>query len=162
MGSSNFEAGEQAARLRELNENAQVGEVMVWGRMVKVLYNPDFFNLEGVERVLNELFRGEHMTEEPIQFDQDSYKKGLAIRRGELPAVADPVNAWFDVEHGLFWTYASINIADVRKNIRKSVEHMSQVRQNRRLGPSLALAPNDPHRLIRERMIAEGRLRPRR
>ncbi len=155
MGSSHFEAGEFGQRLRELNSSANLGTVMVDDKIVRVVYNPDFFDLAGVDRVLNELYRGEHPTEEPARFNAASYE----LLRTER--CTEPVNAWFDIEHGLFWTFEPIVIHEVLLNIRASVQQMDHVRQVKKLGPAMSLPPNDPHRRIRERMIAEGRLRPR-
>lgn len=162
MGSKEFERGEMALRIRELNENCHVGEIMVNGVFMLAAWNPDRFAMGEVERELNRVLRGEQRTKEWTNFT-DAYRREtrqLEKETGSKLSQSNPLthrtNAWFDITNGVFWTWERCNISDIRKNFRLSVMEMdgTYVPKPAPPPPPKAIHP------LRQRMIDEGRLHP--
>ena len=153
MGSTEFELGLIAARLRELATRSMMGEVMVNGRFILVLFNPVHYDLQGVECVLNKLYHNEFQLKEPSLFNDDYRKRYKEISPNTR------IDAWFDIQHGLFWTWQRINIKDVQRNIRISVEYMDGRRQDKISNASKIVVTEED--ACRRRLIEQGVLRPR-
>lgn len=124
MGANEFERGMMRERLVELSKYNAIGQVLVHGIPTFVLFHPDRYDLAGVEYMLNRLYEGAYALDlrEPIYFSAEHRKQWKDMK----VSGATYTNAWFDIEHGLFWTMETINIADVRKNIRQSADYIRE------------------------------------
>jgi hypothetical protein len=152
MGAAEFEQGELAKRIRELDANCLVGEIMVNGMFMLAAWNSERFTQQDVEREINRVYRGEQRTKEWTNFDDASRKS----RKQKEAEGREPTNAWFDITNGLFWTWERCNISDVRKNFRLQVLKMDGQYTPRPKPP----VPPKPLHPLRQRMLDEGRLRP--
>ena len=97
-------------QMRSLVEDSGCCEVMVDGVFMLAIYNPKNYNVSGVQYVLNRLYRGEVQATHHTYFNDP-------CRRNK----ASEANAWFDLSHGLFWTWQRLQINRVRNNFRRSV-----------------------------------------
>lgn len=158
MGSAEFEIGELAKRIREMDAQCHVGEIMVNGIFMLAAWNPERFTQHDVERELNRLYRGEQRTKEWTNFNHEYRKqtRELAKETNPLKRPLPRTNAWFDITNGLFWTWERCNISDIRKNFRLSVLLMDGQYTPR---PKPVPPPKPPHPL-RQRMIDSGQLKP--
>ena len=129
MQSPEFYQGQLQHWLRRLQTQHAYGEVMIDGVFMSVFYHPEFFNRDGVITALTQLYFGNTRTQEPTYFDQ-------SFRRWRVT----DADAWFDIEHGLFWSWRTMHPGSVLSNIHLSVLEMDQ--------PHLASAEGLKHEVL--------------
>lgn len=149
MASPEFHGEWINQRLRELEVFGEVGEVMVDGVFVLVLYHSNRMTLKDVEVTLNAVYHGDHLTRERTNFNRDYRRLRKEFRW---------CNAWLEIENGLFWTWERVNIRDVLKNITRSVRRLEQEQAI----TTWVRAPKPPPAFspLRQQLIDCGVLRP--
>ena len=138
MGNSNFEAGQCMARIREMADVVGIGRTIIGGFKVVFLYNPRNYNEQGAIETLKQIYdrRQPWWIEEDPYFNSENCSfvvKALRDRKawnraGDI-ALFRHVDAWFDIEHGLFWTVDNINPTDVRLNFELQVRRLDELRR---------------------------------
>jgi hypothetical protein len=155
--------------LGKMHKNLETTEISLHGIPIYLAWNVDNYDREGAALVLDQLWnRGllEERLEQPTYFCYSRYQEqqGLEKQRRQLKQQY-AINAWLDVEHGLFWTWEKIRIEDIAINIAKSMIWLEKTPEERRAEnfagrekPTLAaqLGP------LKDQLIQTGKLSPRR
>ena len=151
MSHPHFHQGRTCARIVELHQSCEVGEVMVDGVLMLTAFNPEKATKHEVEQALNAIYHGDIKTRERTNFNRD-YRR--------LPLEQRWTNSWMEIDTGVFWTWERCNISDIRKNFARTAAVLQNderfaIRSN---PPPAPQVPNDP---LRQRLIDAGVLRPR-
>jgi hypothetical protein len=160
MGAAEFETGALGRRLLELSLNRTLSILKIDGVKVWVIFNPDYFNLNGVEYVLNQLRHGKLRTKEWHNFDVPVTDLG---RSAQLSFSTD---TWFEIQGGLCWTIDPNAGKCLEKAILGSAKAIMVKREERntkdkrRQHPPSIPPMHEPESELRKRLIAEGHLIP--
>ena len=135
MGASEFEQGLLGQCIRRMNSSCQVGQIMISGRDGLAAWDPDYYNLEGAEFVINRIWDDSLRLKERAEFNQLSYdrwkREVKEMRENPLARnLSFMTDSWFEIEYGLFWTWKKCNINDIRLNFRKSVAYMDAKKES--------------------------------
>jgi len=133
MGSTEFESGLMGATIRSMAGNCDIGTFNIDGITIYACWNKDNYDAVGVGYVLNQLYLEQIRLQEPSGFTARKYQEYKALEKQRQRLRAEYLcNAWFDVQHGLFWTWEKINIKDIPLNLTKSVAWMDMTPEQRR------------------------------
>ena len=166
MGSSEFEQGMLGETIRRMVDHLETGEFVIDGIRIYAVWDTDNYDAAGVELVLNQLYQGQRRTKEWTNFEGRKYQeqKALEKQRRELRGLY-PTNAWFVIDHGLFWTWEKINIKDIPLNLAKTVQWNDLTPEEQRAAsvPAVQQKPTLEAKFgpLREQLIKSGQLKPR-
>ena len=136
MGNSHFEQGYMVNALKQMDGNIQTTVFQVEGNDIYAAWNPDHYDAEGTEYVINKLWNervGGWWVEECTYFRQQCLSEQRALEKQRLKQKKlYAINAWFDIEHGLFWTWEKINLKDIALNIAKQAAWSALSAEERR------------------------------
>lgn len=133
MGATEFERGTLPKTIRVMHGQHEYGEFEVDGIRLYAAWNPENYNAAGVRLVLDGLLREQIRTKEYTGFTARKYQEQKALDKNRIQLRQQyPINAWFEIEGGLFWTWEKINLKDLALNFAKSVEWMDQLHATRR------------------------------
>ena len=154
--------------LEAMHNNLETAEIDLHGIPIYVAWNPDKYDRDGAALVIDQLWNGgllESRQESPTYFTFGRYQEQRGMEKQRRVARRQYfVNAWIDVEHGLFWTWEKINLKDLASNIAKTVEWLHKTPEERRAEnfagrrkPTLEaqLGP------LKDQLIQAGKLSPR-
>lgn len=169
MGNSYFEQGYMADALRQMDGIVQTAVFQVEGNDIYAAWNPNHYDAEGAEYVIsklwNERFLSGWWVEECTYFRQERLSEQRAFEKQRLKQKKlYAINAWFDIEHGLFWTWEKINLKDIALNIAKQAAWSALSVEERRAeifalrGNSTLGAKLGP---LKDQLIKAGKLPPR-
>ncbi|QVD49322.1 hypothetical protein LUCX_252 [Xanthomonas phage vB_XciM_LucasX] len=136
MGASEFERGTMAQTLKSMHGFVDHGQFQVGELTIYAAWDHRNYNSAGVQLVLDGLWNGQFRTKEWLNFSLKKYvEQQRAVKEMRLSPMArsaDYTDAWFDIDHGLFWTWQKINLKDIVLNIAKSHAWMSLSEGERR------------------------------
>lgn len=133
MGATEFESGFMGRAIRAMNGNCDIGQFEIDGIKIYACWNKDNYDTAGVEMALSQLYFGQIRTQEFVGFEAKKYHEQKQLEKQRTLLRREyPINAWFEITHGLFWTWEKINIKDILLNLAKSVAWMNMTPEQQR------------------------------
>lgn len=128
-------------RIQEFDEVAGLGQTQVDGFTVHFVFNPVLYNEAGAIKTIQGLYgvtKTWKMADDPY-FNRETCQHAKRVLRDRavwnaqfITAVPhNHIDAWFEIEHGLFWTIDNVNVWDFRENFERTVRAMELRRRKR-------------------------------
>ena len=141
MGCAQFEQGEWAKRAREFDEVAGLGRTQVGEFTVHFVYNPVNYNEQGAIETIQQIYDRKQpwWIEEDPYFNYETCRHATRVLQDRAVWNAqfitalphNHIDAWFDIQFGLFWTIDNVNVYDFRENFERTVRGI-EVRRRKR------------------------------
>jgi hypothetical protein len=143
-----------------MNAGYDSSTLILDGITIYAAWLPHFYSAADVQNMLDRLYHDQGRWVRVPTFCTYHYRKFCELDKQRREARSQYlVNAWFDVESGVFWTWEKINLKDLATNFAKSVAWMDLTPEERR-------AENLRHRgrptleaqlgPLREQLLARG------